>query len=83
MVFQDEKFDYFLNNIVPLHSSSDCMNGLAFDEKMNILLLNYSHLSEKLMVCACTKALPALGEKFPLSTFSVVSGSDQKELRDF
>lgn len=78
-----EKFNYFLNNIVPLNPSSACMNGLAFDEKMNILLLNYSRfVKEKLMVCACTNALPALGEKFPLSTFFVVSGSDQKELRE-
>lgn len=78
-----EKFNYFLKSIVPLYSSSSNVKDFLFDDAMNMLLLNYSRfVKEKLLVCASSKALPALREKFPLPVFSVVSGSDQKELRE-
>ncbi|WP_224798294.1 HAD family hydrolase [Idiomarina abyssalis] len=67
-----KKFQYFLDNI------SDCRNGPDLEGLLN----SYSeNVIEGLLSCEIAEGLSSLREKTLSSSWMVVSGGDQKELR--
>ena len=70
------KFDYFVNEIAPKY----CLDGDAIDIK-NLLERYKINIKEKLLNCEVCPYLDFLKSKTPKSTWMVVSGSDQEELR--
>ena len=69
-----EKFDYFLNVIVPAGS-----NGPNIEELINCYACE---VRKGLFSCEVTVGLPQLRASTPNSRWMIVSGGDQKELLD-
>ncbi|MFC7706490.1 HAD family hydrolase [Plastorhodobacter daqingensis] len=68
------KFEYFLDNLAP---------GARRDGELDQLLASYaSYVREGLMTCDIASDLYALRTAWPQSTWMIVSGGDQSELRE-
>jgi len=72
-----EKFSYFIEVIVPKYSSK--VNIPTMEE----LLQSYAtQVKRSLLTCEIAQGLYQLRKEFPNTTWCVVSGGDQEELRD-
>lgn len=72
-----KKFAYFLEQIAPTYASQQPGPDL------DALLRAYaSHVRDGLLSCAIAPGLEALRQKTPEARWLIVSGGDQKELRD-